>query len=68
MSAGWRRKRLTRMALDTWAACAKSYRRPEVAASRAWLESLPRLSQVDVLITTFDEEDEPAPGLLKTTL
>lgn len=35
-----------------------SHRRPEAAASRAWLESLPLLPQVDVWITTFNEEDK----------
>jgi hypothetical protein len=39
-----------------------------VAANRAWLESSPRLPQADVLITTFNEEDELAPGLPKTAL
>jgi hypothetical protein len=36
----------------------KSHRRPDVAASRGWLESLPLLPQVDVCIATFNEEDE----------
>jgi hypothetical protein len=36
----------------------QSHRRSEVAASRTWLDSLPRLPQVDVLITTFNEEGE----------
>jgi hypothetical protein len=40
----------------------KSHRRSEVAASRAWLESLPRLPQVDVLITSSNEEDDSPPA------
>jgi hypothetical protein len=36
----------------------KSHRRPNVAASRGWLESLPLQPQVDVWITYLNEEDE----------
>ena len=40
----------------------KSHRRSEVAASLAWLERLPPLPQVDVLITPFNERtNSPSP-------